>query len=175
MNLGKALTITGWMSPQELTFLAKTAAKSSNILEVGSFQGRSTRAMVDNSIAKITCVDPWDGKTQLYNGVMLSNGTNEDYSRFFMNLYEFINNRVIPVRKRFDQFTSDERFDFLFIDAIHEYDALLSDIKQGLPLLTPDAVIAGHDYCPSWPGVIQAVDEIFPKRKLEDTIWYMEL
>lgn len=175
MNLGRALKIYGWMSGPELQFLAYTAAKSNNILEIGSYQGRSTRAMADNSTAKITCVDPWDGKSQIYNGRIHSNGSNEDYSRFWMNLYEYVNRNVIPVRKKFEQFETSEKFDFIFIDAIHEYDALKADISRALPLLTDGGILAGHDYQKGWPGVIKCVDELFPRKQLVDTIWSVEI
>ncbi len=58
----------------------------------------------------------------------------------------------------------------VFIDADHSYEASKADIAwavaQGVP------VIAGHDYKPLHPGVMQAVDETFPGRfGVHGSVW----
>lgn len=58
-NLQNALKIGGWMEPNELEWIAEVASKSSNILELGSFLGRSTRVMCDNTSGFVTAVDLW--------------------------------------------------------------------------------------------------------------------
>jgi len=63
VNIEKALQIPGWMSIRELIWLASTAKDCLSIVEFGSFQGRSTCALADNSPdnCKIYAVDPWTG------------------------------------------------------------------------------------------------------------------
>jgi predicted O-methyltransferase YrrM len=56
----------------------------------------------------------------------------------------------------------DNSLDFVFIDASHDYDSVKRDIKAWLPKVRkPNGIIAGHDYCEVWPGVIKAVHEEF--------------
>jgi len=69
-------------------------------------------------------------------------------------------------------------FDLVFIDAEHTYDALKKDINLWWPLLRSGGIICGHDYHGKYgaryPGVKQAVDEIFGEENIEclpDCVW----
>src|SRR5215467_5967892 len=115
MILDRANNIDGWMSGPELQFLAEMASKYNHILEVGSYKGRSTRALADNTKGQVVCCDPWDGKYQYYankgiecpdaaQGSFHQNGDNEIYSQFFINLYDHIKSGKLRVfRCNFDQ------------------------------------------------------------------------
>jgi cephalosporin hydroxylase len=48
----------------------------------------------------------------------------------------------------------------VFIDACHERDAVLADIRAYLPKVRPGGVMAGHDYF-VFPGVREAVHDAF--------------
>lgn len=62
--------------------------------------------------------------------------------------------------------------DFVFIDAGHSYSAVKADIDHWRSKVRPGGWLGGHDYHPNHPGVIRAVDEAFPNRKLyEGWIW----
>lgn len=62
--------------------------------------------------------------------------------------------------------------DFVFIDAGHSYIAVQTDIAAWAPKVREGGWLGGHDYHPSFPGVIRAVDEAFPDRVLlEGWIW----
>ena len=69
--------------------------------------------------------------------------------------------RGIPVRAA--KLFSPEHFDLVFIDADHRYEGALTDIKTWLPLVKKGGILSGHDYKPSHPGVMKAVDEIIGK------------
>jgi predicted O-methyltransferase YrrM len=68
---------------------------------------------------------------------------------------------------------NDEVFDFVYIDGIHQYENVLSDIKNYLPKIKKGGVIGGHDYVSNWPGVQLAVNEIFgaPDKTFKDGSW----
>lgn len=51
--------------------------------------------------------------------------------------------------------------DFVFIDADHEYDGVMLDLRAWTPTVRPGGVVAGHDWNDNWPGVKQAVTEFF--------------
>lgn len=48
---------------------------------------------------------------------------------------------------------------FIYLDAAHDYASVKADIMAWWPKLASDGLMAGHDYDPQLPGVIQAVDE----------------
>ena len=60
--------------------------------------------------------------------------------------------------------------DFVFIDAGHYYEDIITDIRSWLPKIKDGGVIAGHDYVSGYSGVVSAVDEIFGDRVCKDYI-----
>ncbi len=53
----KDLGIQGWMSLKELNWLYQQAKKCDSILEIGSWKGRSTHALLSGCKGIVTCVD----------------------------------------------------------------------------------------------------------------------
>lgn len=51
-------------------------------------------------------------------------------------------------------------FDMVYIDSLHTYEAVLGDIADWWPLISPRGILAGHDYSIEFhPSVVQAVDD----------------
>lgn len=179
VNIEKALSINGWMSIQELTWLATQASRVKKIVEFGSFQGRSTRALADNILPNgtIWAVDPWNGDYFTEEGDSLRAVNTYVMPQFCENLREHIKvGTVIPVRGYSFGFTLPIKVDMVFIDGDHRYESVKRDIKKALELLKPDGLICGHDYGhPLWTGVTKAVDELIIIDGLEDTIWFKAL
>ena len=65
--------------------------------------------------------------------------------------------------------------DFVFIDAAHDYDSVMRDLRAWHPKLRHDGVIAGHDW--AFDGVHRAVRDYFRRSdedltcKLAPTCW----
>ena len=57
----------------------------------------------------------------------------------------------------------------VFLDAMHDYEETKKDIEWAQRLGAK--IIAGHDYCEQWPGVIQVVNEFGGPRQLAGTVW----
>ena len=53
----------------------------------------------------------------------------------------------------------DNHLDFIYIDGDHQYAGCRSDLELARKKVKRGGVIAGHDYCPQFPGVMRAVDE----------------
>ena len=71
----------------------------------------------------------------------------------------------------------NEYFDFIFIDANHDYSSVISDIESWNPKLNKTGIISGDDYHPYWIEVMKAVDEKFGERVKKDysPCWYIKL
>ena len=74
----------------------------------------------------------------------------------------------------------DSFFDFIYIDANHEYESINEDIKLWWTKLRFGGIFSGHDHDHKFPGVVQAVgeftkrekQEIFTKNTIEDSNWW---
>lgn len=173
LSLDKALKIEGWMSIGELSFLAETASKCKSIIEIGSYRGRSARAMADNSPdeCKITCIDPWNYHIYWSNGVIQTVDLT-DFGAFYCNLGDHIKKGKVKFHiGEWLDYIHEGRVDFIFIDGDHTSESVRNDINKALWLLKPGGIIAGHDY--NWKSVSDVVDKIFPNQiGVVDSIWY---
>lgn len=140
----------------------------SKFVEVGSWKGKSSAFMaveIANSSKpiKFYCVDTWEGSVEHKQNPELS----QLYEIFLDNMKP-VESFYIPMRttsleaaKQFD----DESLDFVFIDASHEYEDVVDDLKAWYPKIKKGGILAGHDYYPdqpTWGGVCKAVREVFP-------------
>lgn len=175
--------IDGWMTSLELLWLAETAAAKKVIVEIGSWKGRSTKALAMASLGVVYAVDNWTGATKRTEKELAERGADAVYEDFLKNLHHEIDaKKVIPVRMDSNlarvaiarSMPSEPWADMVFIDGNHSYEAVRQDIEVWLPTVVTGGILCGHDYnAKRWPGVIRAVDERFPQRKIESTIWYL--
>lgn len=189
VNIERALTIPGWMSKEELEWLASEASRVqvNRIAEIGCWHGRSTRALADNIGANgvVFAIDTWNGPPETPEDV-INVGIAAAHLPKDWALYQFkANMDGINGKLQIVQQPSIEaadlaveagdagKFDLIFIDAAHDYENVKADIQAWLPLVRAGGVIAGHDYQSGWPGVVKAVNELLPGAKRgAGTIWY---
>lgn len=142
--------IQGWLSKNEEKLLAHFAKKSNGrIVEIGSFQGKSTVAMAKVTKNPIYAIDPH----YLHS-----------YTKFLANTKKYKN--VIPIKKTSTAANRNwrEKISLLHIDGAHEYRYAKEDLKLWLPHLESDGVVVCHDAFAPYPEVFWAVrDEIFAK------------
>lgn len=189
-NIANAEKIEGWMRPEELEWLGTQASTRRIVAEVGSWMGRSTRAIADNlpDNGFVFAVDTWLGSDEprhkeLLAGKALSPhaeapGENWLLDQFRANFPDDYFVKRLENEERYRVRTLQEtslggadylghhykyRFDMIFLDASHDYENVLADIKAWFPLLAPGGIICGHDFGGSFPGVQRAVLESFPK------------
>ena len=144
------------------------------MMEIGSYRGESTFMWASSGMfEEIICVDPYKGETDNKNEYF-----DEDWStvkRDFWTNIRYFNNVKLVQDFSYNIIDSypDNYFDFIYIDASHEYEDVKRDIQISLPKVKPGGLIGGHDYQKPWTGVIDAVDEIFEKPDLvfEDESW----
>lgn len=162
--------IEGWMTPLELKALRNTAIKMDSIVEIGSWKGRSTHALLSTCKGKVYAIDHFKGT--LSDGEAHKeafNNPNSIYKQFRKNLKDFKNLKVLKMgsEKAAKKF-KDYSVDMVFIDGDHSYEAVKRDIE--LWNLKARKMICGHDY--NFPEVKKAVDERFENVKVLGSIWY---
>lgn len=185
--------IPGWMSREELTWLTERAAHSTRIIEIGSWKGRSTKALAGATSGVVYAIDHWMGQStnNVHGGRGATNveldvkGSEAVYAEFCSNLKsEIASSKVVVIRASsmdavqiFKSLSEDKKADMVFIDADHDYDRVKDDIKSYQPLLSPGALLCGHDYGNlAWPGVKQAVQELLHGHQNgPGTLWHVRI
>jgi hypothetical protein len=183
VNLERAIQIDGWMEETELAWLGKQARAHQCIVEIGSYLGRSTRVLGDNTPGHVHAIDDWNGPR---DATLSAADRAVLFDRFLVNM-ENLNGKVRPQRsdhavavleacpaEATECLTAPHGPDMVFLDGSHEYDELKRDIETWRGRLAPGGLLCGHDYAENWPSVRQAVDECVTGAQIapETTIWY---
>jgi len=148
-----------------------------NIVEVGSWAGLSARAMAQPG-QTVYCVDHWAGSPCDDSGKWAAQrGSDAVFRTFCRNAGKRLFRTIIPCRGPSALWASIWPFqvDMVFIDAGHEKSELLANIKEWLPHIRPGGIMCGHDHSSLFPGVEEAVKEIFSYYKvLGRSVWVAE-
>jgi len=166
----KSMSIDGWMTQKELEWMQKMSKCMTSMVEIGCFKGRTTSLIASSCPGQVIAIDTWEGSLGEDNAVLSKAYEDDDiYAEFIKNVTGYPN---ISIMKMPSLVAAKEiaGADMVFIDGEHTYESIKADIEAWLP--KAKRVIAGHDYQPGFPGVIKAVNEIFGKVQVEDTIWY---
>lgn len=174
-DIAKAMRIKGYMQPEELAWLAEQAKTHGRIAEVGSYYGRSTRAICDNAAGEVHAFDDFWGPRDLIldwrtRGII--------YDIFKDNLKDHIDSMKLIVHEVDHRVVAPipKYFDMVFLDGSHEYYDFKDDLERWIPAVGDGGMICGHDFDLAYPGVIHALNEcIGPKyytRAQDTTIWY---
>jgi predicted O-methyltransferase YrrM len=123
-------------------FMKNKKSSINNILEIGSYEGRSAIFFINyfrNS--KVTCVDTWLGSHE-HNVIMKKVEDNFD------NNIKIYKNKIIKCKNTSDNFffTNKLFFDFIYIDGLHTYDQVNSDLENAYKFLKPKGYILIDDY-----------------------------
>jgi len=152
--------IEGWMSIEQLKWLFNTAKEMETIVEVGSYKGRSTYALLTGTDGTVWAVDPFTGMK-----------IGDFYDDFVKNVGHFENLKILRMKSEeaVKQF-KDKSIDMVFIDGDHTYEEVKKDIEMWLPKVKK--LICGHDY--QGADVRKAVDEKL-KVEVSNLIWIYKI
>ena len=145
----------------------------SMMVEVGSLAGFSTK-LFSLYFDKVISVDPYISGYDPTDMNSASNRLSIAQDLFTIRFLDDPN--VEQINKKSNQAVllfDDGSLPFVYLDAGHNYEAVRDDILCWLPKVKDGAFIAGDDY--KWPGVSQAVNEIFPKHEVIDNRWMSQV
>jgi MMP 1-O-methyltransferase len=154
--------VHGWLDPLEgrlLFRLAQEADPAGAIVEIGSWQGRSTIWLAAGAKAgrgaRVAAVDP-------HRGTYLRDEDENTEPALRRNLARAgVDDQVdvIVATSEAAAETWDRPVSLLWIDGDHEYESVKSDVLRWEKHLLPHAVVALHDTF-MWPGPERVVDEL---------------
>ena len=160
-------TVGGWFTHGEARYMAETLQYALrepgryNVVEVGSYEGRSTVVLANivrliSPTSIVWCIDPFDGEVEKDDKRTMT----PTYNTFMGNIRSRgLDRWVRPIVKR----STDVEWDngpiqFLFIDALHDYDSVVEDFNHFWPHVAKDGFICFHDR--QWhDGVVKATNE----------------
>ncbi len=167
--------IEGYLHTAEgaaLSVLAISGPGSGEVVEIGSFKGRSTCFLSWGAAqarrGKVTAIDHFCGSPQMQRGAafedpaivqMGSTRSAFDANLQAAGLIDQVEVMDMPEEQAAENWQKPIRL--LFIDGDHSYDSTKRDFELFSPHVVPDGVICFHDYgTQSWPGVTRFVNEL---------------
>jgi len=144
-----------------------------SIIEIGAYAGESTEIFAQH-FEYVYSVDPWkngyddtDASSYKYDMKDVEAQFDKVYDKYFS---------IVKIKLSGDvacNMFSDETFDMVYIDAVHQYEDVKKDITNWLPKVKKGGIIAGHDFQESFEGVMRAVREVLGEPQVigKDTSW----
>lgn len=128
--------------------------------EIGVREGFFSEYILRHTKLQLLCsIDCWEPNSENNNPKGTYRAAIERMSQFG-NRSQLIKDYSVPASNRF----ANKHFDFIYIDALHSYEAVLEDMAAWLPKMKDGGLFAGDDY--DWVGVKKAVDEFVEKHNL---------
>jgi MMP 1-O-methyltransferase len=168
-NLARVYTmadeVNGWLGRREgpyLYRLAKCASRLGVVVEIGSWQGKSTIWLAKGSESangnEVYAIDPHVGGPDQEKIGLINVNTEQAFRQNIRNAG--LEGRVIAIVKpSVDALEGWHRtIGMLWIDGDHSYEAVAKDFYGWTPFVVEGGVIALHDTY-SWEGVRKLVDE----------------
>jgi len=167
MNISKTMSLPGWLSLNEgrlLYDLVKTTPRNGEVVEIGSFQGKSTifiaSALKNLNRPAMFSIDPHVGQTHVGK---------KEFSPTFVSFQRNIKNAgiskyVTAIRKTSAAAakTWKKPIAFLNVDGLHEYKFIKEDLTLWSPFIVDGGVVVCHDAFSPFPDVFCAIkEEIF--------------
>jgi predicted O-methyltransferase YrrM len=161
--------VQGWLSGQGVENLYRYALKApvSNVVELGSWKGRSTSclayAIKDRNEGRVYAVDTWKGSSE-HKKILQSYAEDQLYNEFIknmtkLNLLDYIEPIKMDSVKASRKWPLSRKIGLLYIDASHNYFSVKQDFELWSPFVTTGGYIIFDDV-PSWPGPTKLVNEL---------------
>ena len=144
------------------------------VIDVGVWKGQSTISMalamksagVDGCVIAVDTflgsIENWANEDRLFKRVtgrpnlyeiFLNNVISADVSSYIVPLAQTSATAAVVLNR------AGIRASLIHVDAAHDYESVLQDIKAYWELLVPRGFMIGDDYHEVWPGVVRAAGE----------------
>jgi predicted O-methyltransferase YrrM len=163
-------TIEGFLvSPIQERWLfkmAKSLPDEANIVEIGSYKGRSTCCLAygcEGQKKHVYAIDTFDGNDIDFHRKGFFEVFRRNIEKCGLAAY------VTPIQGRSSETakTWDKPIHLLFIDGSHAYEDVLVDFFGFFPHVVEGGTVALHDVTETWPGPLSAWNKVI-KHQLDD-------
>lgn len=124
-----------------------------NILEIGSYEGRSTLWLLENyKPSHITCIDTWRGSEEVGHDYIKDDIASRDilWNRFTNNISKYANR--VGIMRNTSRIAlkqlgiENKRFGLIYVDGDHHRLNCIEDLVLSFPLLEVGGVVIVDDY-----------------------------
>jgi hypothetical protein len=164
----------GWMDSRELQWLYDRAAESESVVEIGSWKGRSTHALLSGCKGPVFAVDHFKGNPDELQGAHREAIGGNIFSQFWQHVGHFENLVVMRMEStKASKFFAPRSIDMIFIDGCHTAEAFEADLTAWGPVCR--TILCGHDVS------YNSIKEVFTKMKVSycavdvGSLWRAEL
>lgn len=144
-----AVFVENWFTDESCATLSELVRKvegvAGRIVELGSWEGRSTLAIAGATDRPVDAVDTWRGaRSDDYQLKQVK--TRDVFAQWTANLAD--HPHVTPYRMDWRRYMTarEGNVALVFIDADHTYDDVSAQIEAFLPLMSRGGIICGDDY-----------------------------
>jgi len=170
--------VSGWTYPEQLQWLAQRAYDHRRIVEIGCWKGRSTIALAAGTRGIVYAVDSWKGSADRLdecNVFLAREGSDQVFREYTQNIAPYRNVTTFKMTSVDAWYQlRKSKFDFVYLDGDHDYEAVKWDISHWGGLLVKGGLLAGHDA--DIIGVKRAIKELVPHHKVvpskDAMIWW---
>lgn len=182
----------GWGFDDHIFGLAIHSLRPRLIVEVGSWKGMSALRMA--AIVKaagldceIVCIDTWIGSVEhlqawdedWFRSLRMRNGFPSIYYTFLSNVLDEGHSDIVTPFPATSENAAvilqqlGTKADIIYIDAAHEYEPVLRDMRKLWPVLADGGLLIMDDYA-TWPGVTEAIHQFVSDENLQPSSlgWY---
>lgn len=120
-------------------------------MEIGVQGGAFSRIILERwpSARQFFLVDPWEQQQNYEDHANIDQKAQDELFRKTLDTLSMFKDKIITVRGYSEQVAArfrDQSFDFIYVDARHDYKSVLRDLYLYWPKLKDGGIIAGHDY-----------------------------
>jgi hypothetical protein len=143
--------------------------------ELGTYQGSFAKHILDSWNGKLICIDLFDRKDN--TNLFQEKGFFKLHIQDKSTLIPLFNNNIYPHKDRIltvqsntssaAKFFPDNHFDFIYIDADHSYESVLSEMINWYPKLKSKGLFSGHDFLPNFDYSLKNNEIFQPHDKSE--------
>lgn len=177
-------SIPGMISPrsgQILYTLCYMQVLQGDVVEVGSWQGRSTsflaRAVQESGNGEFYAIDHFKGNLGKEGFYVVGKSDLSDLkSNFLRNMDRIGLKQTVHLfdmpNEQAEQELGDIKIRFLFIDGDHTKAGVEKDIELFFPKLMPGSIVVFDDFSAGFPGLVEAVDRLMEKHQFARVMSY---
>lgn len=170
------------LSPIARHDLLHLLPKGGEVAEIGVAKGEFSRLILANAKPrKLHLIDLWAHQARedyAMDGNNADDGEQDRRHQAVLDQFAAeIRDSIVSIHRAYSydaaQDFADGQLDWIYIDALHSYDEVLSDLRRYKDKVKPDGLILGHDYANHWRaqemqfGVVEAVNDFVEQEGFE--------